>query len=300
MVSYKMIMKVIEDYAKKHPITEKLKNIGKTGKWETYTDENGGITGSSLTYKDGTSIKYDKDGNITGIITDYGEKIPYIGKGITMNMDFYNFDVENLKYELGTVDYRIIKDFVINYRQNHYINRYLRGKATEQEMRAELGDRYVDKMLRDMDNVCEILDNNNLLKNYVFLSVRGVRNLHDNDNINKRIVSDEGFTSSSVGANTTFIQKMYSGDNGWTILTLYEYGNPASTGLYTGYIFEDNGSYDIDQELITMPKQKFERTIIDEQNKIIIQRPYHQNKPFDPTDTQNFEINIGDLPGYDY
>ncbi|MBR4396817.1 MAG: hypothetical protein IKS93_03075, partial [Methanobrevibacter sp.] len=43
MVKYKNIIQTIEDYLTKHPINEKARNIGKTGKWTTQTNEKGEI-----------------------------------------------------------------------------------------------------------------------------------------------------------------------------------------------------------------------------------------------------------------
>lgn len=298
MVKYKTIIKIIEEYMKKHPITEKPRNIGNSGRWDYIKDENGEVIGSTLTYKDGTTITYDSNNNITGLISDKGEQLKYPGDRLYLDNWFYQHDVENLKYDLGTNEYIKLRNFAVIYTQNHFINNYLRGLCSKEEAIESMGEKNFNYIMNNIDDITGMLQRNEL-KNSQFISIRGVRHLHDNDSIGKRIVSDKAFTSASVGMNSEGMKNIYIGEDGWTIITEYDAGK-ANRGMFIGHAIRDVNGGDFEKEILSAPNQKFERSIIDEERRIIIQRPYLTEKEWE--EVGGDELDISDLLGglYDY
>ena len=292
-VKTKYLFKVITDYVLKHPITEKPRNIGRTGKWAYVKDENGEVIGSTLTYKDGTTITYDSKNNITGIISDKGENLKYPGDRLYLDNYFYQHDVENLKYDLGNSDYMKLRNFAVIYTQNHFINNYLRGLCSKEEAIESMGEKNFNYIMNNIDDITEMLQRNDL-KGSSFMSIRGVRHLHDNDGIGKRIVSDKAFTSASVGMNSEGMKSIYVGEDGWTIITEYDTGK-ANRGMFLGYAIRDVNGGDFEKELLSAPNQKFERSIIDEERRIIVQRPYLTEKEWE--EVGGPEMDLSDLFG---
>lgn len=293
MVKLKTIIKVIENHTLKHPITEKARNIGKTGKWEYVKDDGGEVIGSILKYKDGTTITYDTKNNITSIVTDNGEKLEYPGEKLYKDGWFFQHEVENLKYDLGTAEYSKLRNFAIIYTQNHFINKYLRGLCSKEEAIESMGEYNFNYIMDNIDDITNILQTNEL-KSSTFMSIRGVRHLHDNDSIGKRIVSDKGFTSASVGMNSEGLKNIYVGDDGWTIITEYDTGK-ANRGMFLGHALRDVNGGDFEKELLSAPNQKFERSIIDEERRIIVQRPYLTDKEWE--EVGGHELDFSDLFG---
>lgn len=287
MVKYNTIIKVIEEEISKCKATLQAKNIGKTGIWGEETDENGEKI-DVLTYNDGTTIKFNKDGIVDFYnesemfyqpshinLYDQGEQLRYI-YGEKLYIDFTHFKMSGIGMKL---------------------NEYLRGIYTKQDFydylertvgnggKALYGEEFTnymtgkeigDFMLNYNPRYEEMCREASLNGYGDFITVRRAEKLHDNDNIDKRIVYDKGYTSSSLR-----IEDIHGIDycldldekNSWTIITKYKNGNPANHGMSLSYAEIEGHSQDWD-EILTAPYQKFKRTIIDERNKLIVQEPY--------------------------
>ena len=121
-----------------------------------------------------------------------------------------------------------------------------------------------------------ILDNMSLNGYGDFFTVRSQQQLHDNDSLSKRIVSDDGYSSETIGAITEDYDSAIGIDssNNWTIITLYKDGNVANRGAYLGYAEMLNEGHNYWEEVLRPPGSKSKRVLIDEKNRIIVQEPY--------------------------
>lgn len=109
------------------------------------------------------------------------------------------------------------------------------------------------------------------------VSLRVMDNLHDNDALNRRIVYDKAHTSSSMGMNMDEFGSFADVMDCWRVFTLVDKDSGA-TGLFYGNPLMEVNGFDWEKELHFLPKQRFERVLIDEENKIIIQRPQVKGK----------------------
>lgn len=305
MVKYKHLIQTIEDYLTKHPINEKARNIGKTGKWTTQTNEKGETT-HTLTYKDGTTLTFKEE-----TINIYGkeEQVPYISHLTYGNFDEdYQlhkgekfFDYEKMFKDLKKEDLDFFNEYT-SFKMSTlgmYLNQYVRGEWDRDDLynmiyyqlnESPVKDMFDKEYLKGMKSLGltqYLIENNDKYQNIIentslngygdFFTVREVNGFHDNDNLNKRIVKDKGYTSETVGCIMAENRGSISlEDEPWTIVTLYEDGNPANRGAYLGYSERRNEGTNYWEEILRPPNAKSERLIIDENNKIIIQRTYSQ------------------------
>ena len=288
-IRYTTLLKVIEEYVRKCPATLQAKNIGSTGRWTTEKNE-WGETLHVITYDDGTVIKFEERG-----IDDYYNETEMFYPDMDINL-----------YDQGeTLDYdpKYSQGLYVNF--THFkmsgmgmkFNQYLRGLCTKQDFYDFLEDKIGDgtaplwgsTFTRGMSGkeIGDFFMNNHpeyekmckesSLNGYGdFITARKVNKLHDNDNINKRIVSDKGYTSSTIRVDDlkgVDYSLDIDSDDSWTIITEYHNGNPANHGIALGYAEIKNGFQDWN-EILNPPYQKFKRKLIDEKNKIIVQEAY--------------------------
>lgn len=295
MVKYDTILKVFDNYLTKHPITEKLRNIGKSGKWTTSTNQQGEKT-YTITYKDGTELTFTEQ-KIKG--KKYNT-ISHVKHG-KFDEDFQLHNGENFFNENQMCknwipeDHEIFNEFTYYKMSNLGMvkNRYWRGTWDYEDVRAEFYEQVEEIGLFDEfkgrtgDEVLEyyneleweypsILERTSLNGFGDFFTVRSQNRLHDDDSIDKRIITDKGYTSETIGANLEEVEYSIGIDSSdcWTIVTLYEDGNPANRGAYLGYAERRNEGHNVWEEVLRPIGNKSERLIIDEKNKIIVQRPY--------------------------
>ena len=286
MVKYETIIKVIENEINKCKATAQAKNIGATGKW---TEEKGqwGETLYALTYDDGTRIVFDE--NQMGI-----EEYSNSTEGFFANNTNINFteDGEYIRQEYGAEGLMQYIKYT-NYKMSGMgmkFNQYLRGLCTKEEFYKNLEDtagHYSQYLLNGLNGteIADLLYNNHKQyetycnipsKNEDFITARRVERLHSNDNIDKRIVYDKGYTSSTTQVkylNGIDRKLNLNKDESWTIITEYHKGNTASHGLSLTYAELDIGIQNWG-EYLNPPYQKMKRKIIDEKNKIIVQECY--------------------------
>lgn len=105
------------------------------------------------------------------------------------------------------------------------------------------------------------------------VSIRVVDSLHRNDGISKKIISDKAHTSTSVGTRLSdLIDNFTSTSDAWKIITVVD-KNSGAKGFFFGNGIKETTGFDWERELHFLPNQEFERLVIDEDNKIIIQKP---------------------------
>ncbi len=290
MVKYDYIFKAIEDYFNKCPATLQAKKIGGTGKWTHSTDEWGNHI-DTLSYDDGTVIVFSDEMFNKGIIGYSNTDDGFIAR----NDSFFDLDIQSdrILEKYGRDD---LEDYVFytNYKMSGFgmcFNEYLRGLINKDEFYDKIETRYgksstfLTQGLNGKEIADLLYDNNDWysglcetsLNGYGdFITARRVSMLYDNDNINKRIVSDKGYTSSTIAVNDLdMIDSVLHipSDNAWTIITEYRDGDPANKGLSLDYAEKVIGLQSW-SEVLSAPKQKFRRKIIDEKNKVIVQVPY--------------------------
>lgn len=280
MIKYKFLLKAIEANITKCPTTEKLKKLGATGQWADQEKTH------TLTYADGTVITFNKNYEIIKI-TDNNFTANH-GK---RPQNFKNQEQELIK-EFGEENYEKFKEYT-HYKMSNIgmlFNEYLRGQTTKKDLIARCENIYPEKNTIDIFRGHGgaytsqfLLDNHELytkmcqhIQNTTdFATVRAVNKLHKNDSLNKMIVWDKGYTSSTLGMRVEEISEILDVDpDAWRIITKYKSGNNANHGVYLGDINKENWGSDEWMEYESAPGQKWKRTHIDVENKIIIQEPY--------------------------
>ncbi len=279
MVKYSTLIKVISLEVNKCKATENALNIGDTGLWSDMLNGDGKTIGSRLTYSNGLEIRYDNKGNISSMMLPNGEELDYLKEQC---YDFFKDQRQKLIKQNGEGGYEFFKKFYGIYQSHQYmyINNYLRGR---------IGKDFLEKCLEgnfnfisnNFDNFNEPLNQNKLSVYDDFFTVRAITKPHDNDALNRRIVKDKAYTSSSVGKNTTELMKGFGDkDEGYLVITYYQKGNKASKGVFVGGVsreidIEKYGiNMDEEKEVLSPSNQKFERQVIDRENRIIYQIPY--------------------------
>lgn len=281
MVKYTTLIKVIEEELKKCRATEKAQRIGSTGVWRYLRNEEGEMIGSSLTYSDGTTINYNADEEITSI-TYEGEEINFLEE---KSNDFFRGQADKMIEQHGQDNYATFSKYGNIYSDYSYyaINNYLRGRydVEKLEYKLNLSEKKYDFIMDNKELFDEMLRDNDLSDYGSFFTIRGVEELHDNDDISKRIVSDKAYTSQTVGMDSATTMTIFGNDgDGWLIISPYMKGNNARSGAYmdiaiNDYNMEKYGCPSVDEnEFLSAPNTKFMRTIIDVDNRIIIQEPY--------------------------
>lgn len=295
MMRYKFLIKAIDEYTKCKATAQALK-IGSTGVWRYLRNEEGEITGSTLTYDNGVTITYSGYDEVASV-TYNGEEIKYLDNNIGENNEAYDFfkdQKENLIKEYGEDGYRMFSQFAYMYHTSLFepINTAMREKNINYVKdyltnTMQFDDDDCDWIIENSDKFIDMLENNPLKEYPSFVTLRGTDELYDS--ITKKIVSDKGFNSQSVGMPSRELMDIFGGefdgmDEGWLIITSYSQSNSARKGAYLeSAIFEgyqqiygaDSYGYGSGEfEFLAPPNQKFMRTIIDEENRIIIQEPY--------------------------
>ena len=285
MVKYQTIIKIIEEELKKCKATAQAKKIGLTAHWEHYDDGDGYVT-DIVTYGDGTRIEFDNFSNVVFSDNDYSPNPDY--------NYWLNISRDKVLEKYGEEGLEFYKEYTL-YKQSRvgmFFNEYLRGKMTIEEVYAKIyryvpdttmeswhfkdGVEITDYLLENSErymSMCNELDLNGVGD---FYTIRKVDKLHDNDNADKRIVKDKGYTSSSTSGHTSIIDGLFHGpeENNWLIITKYKDGNLANHGMHLAYAEQENYGWHDWDEVLNAPNQKFKRTIIDEPNHIIVQEPY--------------------------
>ncbi len=146
------------------------------------------------------------------------------------------------------------------------LNAYLRGLRDKGDVDDYLMDNY--NCFLDMEK------NLNLSMGETYVTLRVFDKLHDNDDSDKRIVSDKAHTSATVGAEMSDLDVFaYTSEIGacYRCLTVVPSGIYVP-GAYFGTAMQESDSKDNwEVETNFAPDNKFKRLFVDEENKIIVQ-----------------------------
>lgn len=297
----------------KHPVTEHARYVGNTGTWGKVIDPISEEEMDELTYKDGTkirflagiaeivtpdgeTIKYEGNDRIGFYVEGYetfendqGSQVmddmegPWSG---ALNLNLYreahgiicgNFlDGEKRR---GAMDYieevtPLIKKYGPNSKQVQEKREEYEEIIKETMPSTHLQEDYDDDIVTEA--VMELSEGfeNKCKTNHFNSSFLTVEKTKETPNLRKGIEANDGWKKEMNMANDDFL--IDRKNSGWTIITMREGSNPANCGIDLsvpcaeshGFPGNPNGFF------LTAPGQKFERRIIDEKNKIIVQTPY--------------------------
>ncbi len=263
MVSRELIDKTFNEIINKCKATAKALQIGASA---TVHESDGYKT---ISYSNGFEITFSKNTDSDFGTTDEFEMI-YLGNG-------------DIRKYLGNDSYAFFdfqRDWIIeHYGQDEwefvsvYSNLFAScdGMDINTDLRNDTALGEDSFLRREHQHYLDIISNVPCDNSDCF-SVRVVDNLHDNDALNRRIVWDKAHTSASVGMTTDEFATFADPYNCWRIVTLIDKDSGAKGFFYGNSLMEING-FDWEKELHFAPKQKFERLVIDEENRIIIQKP---------------------------
>ncbi len=297
MVRLNYIIRIINEDVKCRA-TARAKNIGKTATWQELKVEEGkwetlGLSPADdryykVSYDDGTEIYFDIEGTVTHLNCpnlDFDEN--YLGVD---SYDFFkkqkNAIIKYFNSDIGDALYNNFAEYCDLYAswEGMRLNRYLRGIDDFDDFRFELGSDFDVLWGREgafHEDFCNVVKNNDLSVYDDFFSWRQVDHLHDNDSLDKRIVWDKAHTCASVGMTDEKFKDIFVSDEAWSIFTLHKKGDKSSRGVFMGNAINEargdsfwGGSSDWEMEMHYAPNQKFERVIIDEKSKLIVQVPY--------------------------
>lgn len=279
MVKYNNIIKAVDDYIK-CKATSIIRQIGGTGN-ETWKDSEWFDEQyiSNITYDDGTALEFDEDGNITHLTLPNGFSKDFLGND---DYGFFREQRNRLIREYGEEAYDMFGRYADKWAtwRGMLVNEYLRGDITKKQLKERfLETGVIEDMEFMLDNhslFVKMCKENDLSAYGDFYTVRVTDRLHDNDHLEKRIVWDKGHNSSSSGADIRDLKDSFAKThNPWTVVTVYEHDNGASRGAFIGDVVNlETWGGDWEHEVHTAPNTKFERLLIDETHRIIIQKPY--------------------------
>ena len=310
MVGIEFISKSLDDAIIKCHATDNAKKIGASC---TITTEKGDSifdTKHIYTYGDGTSLTFDDDYNLINIGfegIDYPyylhrrayEEFEYQKKSLMTTVD--GEEPDEFQKSIGIVsDWEYLLEYADDFASVHgfIINNEMRdGKDIDSED-------YYNSWLEDTDALLNHdwfvkIENKTLADHDNYCAMRVTRNIHDNENLSKRIVQDKAHSCASVGADTESLLRTFGNgvmenigsyglsevteDNfhdSWKTITLVKKDSGVHA-LFLGTALNEGRHCDAqvgtlkdwEKELNFPPKTKFERLIIDEEHKIIIQTP---------------------------
>lgn len=323
---YQAIEKDLEERTVKHPVTERARNIGKTGKWDKYIDPLSEEEMDEITYWDGTKIRF--LGGVAEVVSPDGETIRYEGndrigyytEGYEIFENDQGSEIQKQKNEqTNQIDSIVNRDAHINICTNFLDNangdgeygisdmikeisdvRAKKGPNSPQEQEIikkykELlnGDGYlynsgtvddgiiVDKMIENSLNFDETCKNNHFDSSFLTVNIE-----KETPDLTKRIITNEDWKTEMNLANDDALIGTVRGiddygnelgkNSGWTIINMREGSNPANCGIDLSVPCDETRAFPGNPNgyFLTAPGQKTERYIIDEKNKIIVQRPY--------------------------
>ena len=287
MNAYDLTLKSLRAEIRKCKATAHAKSVGATGKW----NENGTPDGTldEIIYDDGTSIRFNPDGTPHSLTYgDYDMRLLDLGAE-----GFFRPQKQYITMRDGTGGYSLFEQYVdaMNGIDGEVFNRYVAGEITKAEMFATpyVNAEKLNFLIENREGFENVINKNGL-------SIYGDFFTWQKDNpedLDKRIVTANGFDRSSVGGhnelfNSAFDERGNAGtgysydDDDWYVFTVHGH-DMDSYGAYCGNVFDDRafrdgGWGDLNREVITAKGKKFERTVIDTKNHIVVRVPYNQRK----------------------
>ena len=228
-----------------------------------------------LKYDNGVEVHMDDEYNIVSFTNEDGLTMDYM---FDRDYSFFESQKEEILKKFGTEDLYFFNSFIDKFAswRGFALNRYLRGLISKEQLKNEISGSDYNFLVEQHDRFLKILDGLTLPEGD-FYSVRVADHLHDNDSVDKGITWDKGHTSTTTGAVmddlSIFADTLSSSNSCWRIITDYS-GQSNVKGAFFGNALLSERATDWEHEVHHAPMQKFERVLIDEENKIIVQRPY--------------------------
>ena len=276
----------------KCPNSSRAKKIGATG----VVSESNGV--KTITYNDGTQITLDSNLNEVQDIHMDDVDYNYLGQDKCYNyFQYQKQDLQKIKAEVPTfmnfnmrggvmdridweTEYDFVKTMCDKFATSFGVTLNRDIFYGDKELSHYTGEDHFGSPVVAMDSDVHV--------NHFFDLARKSRIDHDNlvlvtytdkfykeDSLDKLSFTRKGYTSTSVGGDTSDLQKYFKGENGWTVCTVVKkdsgakglfFGNPISEARERFHDFTD-----WEAEVNLPPRTRFTRDIIDEENKIIIQ-----------------------------
>lgn len=286
MIDENIIIKSINDAIIKCSPSAKARSIGASVVENTVSlDAN--TTLDTYTYENGYSvsikhtIEHEEDYGGYGPVDFEINSIDSVSAdGNTYNIlndksyDFFNYQKDQIISEYGQEGW----DFFTKYSDlfgssdGIMLNSMLRGESTHEDIIKEYGHE-VNSFLVDNHERFVNMEKNLSLDNESFVTTRVVDTLHRNDSIGKKIVQDKGHTSTSMNSDEDYYSTFANTHDCWKIFTVNEKGSGVKGAFLGNAINERTYDSDFEREVNYAPNQRFERIVMDEKNKIIIQKP---------------------------
>lgn len=276
MVSKDFILKSIENaIVDKCETSSKARKLGATAQ-VSYEDGN-----RVFEYEDGTTITFNYEGGLVDVVFN-GKNHTYFGDGC------YD-EFEYLKDELLTTE--TFRDYLDDSTNPDYANDWEFLKSYVDYFASWMG-RDLNTTLRnggELDKEGYFVERYHdwfvdLLRNHKidhsdYATLRFTTRIHSNEDLDKKRVYDKAHVSTSVdGDEENKLDCFGNGDfdSSWKTVNLIE-EDSGVTGLFIGTALSEGRNQDVDEdweaEVNFAPKQKFDRVLIDEEHKIILQVP---------------------------
>ena len=275
MVNREVILKTITDAIIKCGASSSIRRIGSNYTITTSTLPNiigstivGELKEEKITYKNGIAVTFtesdyygENEFNFKSITID-GEEYEYLGHN---SYSFFDYQKQWIIDHYGESEWEFVSKYADYFASTD-------GMEVNYDLRHNnpLGD---DNFLRrEHDHFISIVKDLPCDKESS-VNIRVVDSLHRNDGISKKIVSDKAHTSTSAGTHLQELMENFSNSyDAWKIITLVGKDSGAK-GMFFGNSIKETTGFDWERELHFLPNQEFERLVIDEDNKIIIQKP---------------------------
>ena len=292
MVDREIIVKTFDSILLKCSPSDNIRKIGKNVNVAEYTnDKNETVT--RYDYGDGISVEvtnavkhisevgsdyeYDVETPVFTSINFNGKEYPILSKHGERDDgtdSFFNYQKDEILNRYGEDGWEFYKEYANNFAtyKGWELNSILRGEHS------------VDDFTDDEDSISSIrflVDNHDRfvdmeqhlsLDRDDFVSIRIMGDLHRNDSVGKKIVQDKGHTSTSVVGDVYHYDAYANPDDSWFVFTLNDKGSGVKGG-YLGSAIDEGYGDDFEREVNYVPGQRFERLVIDDEHKFIIQRP---------------------------
>lgn len=242
---------------------------------------NSDVNSYDIVYPDGTLVQYDDDDGLVSVSID-GKKYDFPGKKDSdYEYEMFEYMKQQLSNMEGILGYSTMYNFVRAYFDDFasYLGWAINGALRDGTPLEDAHPRIHqwNDILVDGHDAFVDLEHELRIDNEDYACIRLQSNMnHGNDSIDKKVISDKAHTCTTVGGDWTkqvinFTETMSAGDS-WKVITVVDKGSGV-TGLFAGNPLRDERGRDWEAEVNFAPKQKFERLLIDEENKIIIQKP---------------------------
>lgn len=235
-----------------------------------YMENSYDIDFKKIEYDDGTVIEFSQNGEENTILKSVeidGVKYEFLGDD---SYDFFSYQMED-----------IIKNNEMEFLEE-YTNTYATSKGIKLNTSLRNGSKLDGTLAKNHKKFVSLINNSKIKDNTV--SYRIQQEIYEDENIIKKVITSKSHYSTTTGAtkqdmkeaflNTNPEGEYINPDDGeyWQIINVIPKKSDINA-LFIGNPIKNIRGYDWESELNFAPGQKFQRLLVDEENKIIIQTP---------------------------